>query len=242
MAKDKVRAKIEQLEAELKNLAESRRLRAEQGITLGREQRREMVDARVHKIEVAQANVDRLSGEIAKLRTEDAWDCAAIEEMSTNLAEEKAGLCREEWRTRCATVNRLLKSRAKGVLEQRLLDLVLQLKQTAAEIAESDKEIKGALGALHHSLARDVNGNCVTGNSQRNVPYPSLVRDANEFPYRDSWRRSALSYLLRDVVDTPVCREPLDTAQMQERAVDFFDLLMRHVKEVAEIEPAVEVA
>jgi hypothetical protein len=242
MAKDKVRAKIEQLEAELKNLAESRRLRAGQIIVFETEQRKEMVDARVHKIEVAQANVDRLSGEIAKLRTEDDWDCAAIEEMSTNLAEEKAGLCREEWRTRCATVNRLLKSRVKGVLEQRLLDLVLQLKQTAAEITESDKEIRGALGSLHHSLARDVNGNCITGNSQRNVPYPSLVRDANEFPYRDSWRRSALSYLLRDVVDTPVCREPLDTARMQERAVDFFDLLMRHVKEVAEIEPAVEVA
>jgi hypothetical protein len=242
MAKDKVRAKIEELEAELKNLAESRRLRAEQMTALETEQRREMVDARVRKIEAAQANVDRLSGEIAKLRTEDAWDCAAIEELSTNLAEEKVRLCREQWRTRCATVNRLLKPRAKGVLEQRLLDLVLQLRQTAAEIAESDKEIIGALGSLHHSLARDVNGNCITGNSQRNVPYPSLVRDANEFPYRDSWRRSALSYLLRDVVDTPVCREPLDTVRMQERAVDFFDLLMRHVNEVAEIEPAVEVA
>src|ERR1035437_4573792 len=136
MAKDKVRAKIEELEAELKNLAESRRLPAEQMTALGTQQRREMVDARVRKIEAAQANVDRLSGEIAKLRTEDAWDCAAIEELSTNLAEEKVRLCREQWRTRCATVNRLLKPRAKGVLEQRLLDLVLQLRQTAAEIAE----------------------------------------------------------------------------------------------------------
>jgi hypothetical protein len=221
MAKDKDdRAKVERLEAELKNLTEARRLRAEQITGLETEQRKALVDARVRKIEAAQANVDRLFGEIAKLRTEDAWDCAAIEEMSTNLAEEKAALRREQWQTRCATVNRLLKSRAKGVLEQRLLDLALQLKQTAAEITESDKEIRGALGPLHHSLARDV----------------------NEFPYRDSWRRSALSYLLRDVVDTPVCREPLDTARMQERAVDFFDLLRRHVNEVSEIEPAFEVA
>jgi chromosome segregation ATPase len=219
VVKDKVRAKIERLEAELKDLAESRRLRAEQMTAFETEQRREMVDARVHKIEAAQANVDRLSAEIAKLRTEDAWDCAAIEEMSTNLAEEKAALRREQWQTRCATVNRLLESRAKGVLEQRLLDLALQLKQTAAEIAESDKEIGGALGSIHRSLARD----------------------ADEFPYRDSWRRTALSYLLKDVVETPACREPLDTARMQELAVDFFDLLKRHVNEVAEIEPAVEV-
>ena len=135
MAKDKEQAtKIEQLEAELKNLAESRRLRAGQIIVFETEQRKEMVDARVHKIEVAQANVDRLSGEIAKLRTEDAWDCAAIEEMSTNLAEEKAALRCEQWQRRCASVNRLLKSRSKGVLEQRLLDLALQLTARGASL------------------------------------------------------------------------------------------------------------
>jgi hypothetical protein len=221
MAKDKEQAtKIEQLEAELKNLVESRRLRTEQITLLEIEQRQHIVGARVRKNEEAQGNIDRLSGEIAKLRTEDAWDCAAIEEMSTSLAEEKAALRCEQWQRRCASVNRLLKSRSKGVLEQRLLDLALQLRQTAAEIAGSDKEIANTLRDLH----------------------PSLLRDVNEFPYRDRWRRAALSYLLRDAVDTPVCQEPMYTARMQELAVESFELLMRHVNEAAEIEPVVEVA
>ena len=220
MAKDKAQERIEQLETELKNLTAARRLRTEQITALETEQRKHIVGARVSKNAQAQGNIDRLSIEIAKLRTEDAWDCAAIEEMSTSLAEEKAALGRALWQTRCATVNRLLKSRSKGVIEQRLLDLALQLRQTVAEIAGSDKEIANTLRDLH----------------------PSLLRDVNEFPYRDRWRRAALSYLLRDAVDTPVCQEPMYTARMQELAVESFELLMRHVNEVAEIEPAVEAA
>jgi hypothetical protein len=220
MAKDKAQERIEQLETELKNLTAARRLRTEQITALETEQRKHIVGARVSKNAQAQGNIDRLSIEIAKLRTEDAWDCAAIEEMSTSLAEEKAALGRALWQTRCATVNRLLKSRSKGVLEQRLLDLALQLRQTVAEIAGSDKEIANTLRDLH----------------------PSLLRDVNEFPYRDRWRRAALSYLLRDAVDTPVCQEPMYTARMQELAVESFELLMRHVNEVAEIEPAVKAA
>ena len=218
MAKDKRQGKIDELEAELQKLVETRRLRSGQVTALEAQQREHVIGARVRKNPESQTNIDRLSGEIANLRTEDVWDSAAIEEISTKLADEKAALRREQWQARCETVNRLVRSRSKGELEGRLLDLVLQLRQTAAEIAVSDEEIVSALHALH----------------------PSLARDADEFRYRESWRRGAVSFLLRGVVDTPVCREPMYTSQMQELAVAAFGLVRAHIDEAAELEPAAQ--
>jgi hypothetical protein len=218
MAKDKRQGKIDELEAELQKLGETRRLRSEQITALETQQREHVIAARVRQNPEAQTNIDRLSGEIANLRTEDVWDSAAIEELSTKLAEEKSALRREQWQARCETVNRLVRSRSKGELEGRLLDLVLQLRQTAAEIAVSDEEIVSALHALH----------------------PLLARDAEEFRYRESWRRGAVSFLLRGVVDTPVCREPMYTSQMQELAVAAFGLVRAHIDEAAELEPAAQ--
>jgi hypothetical protein len=220
MAKDKRQARIDELESELQKLGETRHLRSEQITTLEIEQRQYIIGARIRKNAEAQASIDRLSIEIAKLRTEDVWDSAAIEEISTKLADEKAALHRDQWQARCETVNRLVKSRSKGELEQRLLDLALQLRSTAAEIADSDAQIVSALGSLH----------------------PSLARDVQEFPYRESWRRGAISYLLRGVVETPVCREPMYTSRMQDLAVAAFDLVRNHIDEAAEMEPAAEAA
>src|ERR1039458_1947141 len=207
MAKDKRQARIGELESGLQQLGETRRLRSEQITALETEQREHVVGARMRKSSEAQANIDRLSGEIAKLRTEDVWDSAAIEEISAQLAEEKAALRREQWQARCETVNRLVKTRAKGELEQRLLDQALQLSQTAAELTKSDREIADALRALH----------------------PSLARDAQEFPYREVWRCNVLSWLLRDAARIPIVQEPRYSMRMQELAVEAFDLLKRHI-------------
>jgi hypothetical protein len=218
MAKNKRQGKIDELEAELQKLGEARRLRGEQITALEGEQREHIIGARVHQSVEAQGNVDRLSGEISKLRTDDVWDSDAIEQISSQLADAKAALRREQWQARCETVNRLVKSRSKGELEGRLLDLALQLRQTATEITDGDREIVSALRALH----------------------PSLARDANEFPYRERWRRAAVSFFLSGVINTPAFREPLNTSRMQELAVDAFDLVRRHIDEAAELEPAAE--
>src|ERR1035441_3219791 len=97
MAKDKRQGKIDELEAELQKLGETRRLRSGQVTALETQQREHVISARVRKNPEAQTNIDRLSGEIANLRTEDVWDSAAIEEISTRLADEKATLRREQW-------------------------------------------------------------------------------------------------------------------------------------------------
>src|ERR1035441_2216972 len=143
---------IEQMEAELRNLEESHRLRGEQIAALESEQRGNIVAARVRKSADAQNNIERLAGEITKLRTEDTFDCVAMAEISADLEAERVMLRREQWRERCAAVRQLIEPRAPGDLEQQAVDWAVKLKEQLLEIAKSARAIASALRGIHPSL------------------------------------------------------------------------------------------
>src|ERR1019366_5897939 len=120
MATNKRLATAHRMETELQKLQESHRLRAQQIKALEDEQRSIIVAARVRKSADAQDTIERTAGEIAKLRTEDTFDCVAITEVSANLEAERAALRREQWHERSAAVLQLIEPRAAGDLEQKV--------------------------------------------------------------------------------------------------------------------------
>jgi hypothetical protein len=216
MVKNNREANISQMEADLRNLGEAQQLRAEDIRRKEAEQRSYMVDARVRKDPSAQGNIDRLSREIAILQAANLQDYGAAEEVRAQIEAEKSELEREERRTRYGALLQLLRPRANGALEKRLVDLAKQMAATASELADSDNKIVSALSTFGPALSSE----------------PSQIR------YRAVARRDYISALLSDVVETPIPRSYGETAgDPVEAAVRGIGGIMLDVEAASEIGP-----
>jgi hypothetical protein len=222
MATNKRLATIHRMETDLQKLQESHRLRAQQIEALETEQRRNIVAARVRKSAGAQDNIEQLAAGIAKLRTEDTFDCVAMAEASALLEAERAALRREQWHERCAAVRQLIEPRAAGDLEQKALGLALDLKSTLEQIAASDGEIVVALQSIHPSL----------------LPYAYQVgRTRTRTP-------EIISANLAPGLENPFSKAYLDNIgrDPQAPAVEVFRAVLQALDNLAETEPAAEAA
>ena len=222
MGTNKRLATVHRMETELQKLQESHRLRGQQIEALEDEQRGNIVAARVRKSTGAQDNIERIAGEIAKLRTEDAFDCVAITEVSANLEAERAALRREQWQERCAAVRQLIEPRAAGDLEQKALGLALDLKRTLEQIAASDGEIVVALQSIH----------------------PSLLPCANRVGRMRTRKPEIISANLAPVLENPFSKAYLDNigSDPQAAAVESFRAALQALDNLAEMEPVAESA
>jgi hypothetical protein len=222
MATNKRLATAHRMETELQKLQESHRLRAQQIKALEDEQRSIIVAARVRKSADAQDNIERTAGEIAKLRTEDTFDCVAITEVSANLEAERAALRREQWHERCAAVRQLIEPRAAGDLEQKVLNLALDLKRTLEQMAASDGEIVAALQSIHPSLLT-----CADRVGRMRTRTPEII-SANLAP----------------TLENPFSKVYLDNlgSDPQAPAVQSFKAALQALDNLAEMEPAAESA
>jgi hypothetical protein len=220
MATNKQLATIHRMETELQKLQDSHRLRAQQIEALEDEQRGNIVAARVRKSAGAQDNIERIAGEIAKLRTEDTFDSVAIAEVSANLEAERAALRREQWHERCAAVRQLIEPRVAGDLEQKALGLALDLKRTLGQIADSDGEIVVALQSIHPSLLP-----CADRVGRMRTRVPEMI-----------------SGNLAPVLENPFSKAYLDNIgrDPQASAVQNFREVLQALDNVAELEPAAE--
>lgn len=222
MATNKRLATIHRMEAELQKLQESHRLRGQQIEALEEEQRGNIVAARVRKSAGAQDTIERLGGEITKLRNEDTFDCVAIAEVSANLEAERAELRREQWHERCAAVRQLIEPRAAGDLEQKALALALDLKRTLEQIAAADGEIVVALQSIH----------------------PSLLPCADRLGRMRTRTPERISANLAPVLENPFSKAYLDNLgrDPQAPAVEIFRAALQALDNLAETEPAAELA
>ena len=222
MATSKRLVTIHRMEAELQKLQESHRLRGQQIEALEDEQRGNIVAARVRKSAGAQDNIERIAGEITKLRTEDTFDCVAIAEISANLEAERAALRRELWHKRCAAVRQLIEPRAAGDLEQKALALALDLKRTLELIADSNGKIVVALQSIHPSLLP-----CADRVGRMRARTPEMI-SAN----LDPWLENPFSKVYLDNIG----RDP------QALAVQNFTAVLQALDNLAEMEPGAESA
>jgi hypothetical protein len=216
MVKNKGQAKIEQLKADLQKLEAEGRLRSDEIEQKEAELRRNMVAARVRKDAAAQQMVDVLSKEIADLEGENRQDCGAIQELRAHIETERAELERDRWRSRHDAVLQLLRPRAEGSLERRLVSLAKQMAATAIGLADSDKEIVRALSTLG----------------------PAFYSESSQIRYMAVARMNYVSALLSEVVVTPISKSYRETVgEPAAAAVQKISGIMLDVEEAAKIGP-----
>lgn len=218
MATNKRQAKIDRMEGELLSLQESHRAHAEQIEKLEAEQRGHMVAARVGKNSNAQTQIEQLSGKISGLRTGDAFDCVAIEQLSAELEVERATLRREQWQERCRGVRELIMPRVNGDLEKSILALALELKKQLVELRRSDIEI--AMAALQ-------------------LGHPNLQHSIIALRGSGTRRAEMIAAKMIPVLESPLSAQYLETIGRADPGAPTGPLLaiLRELDEIAEIEP-----
>ncbi len=163
MTTNKAQSQVDQTRAELLKIEEDQRARKADIDAAESELRRALVVARTGKgtsAKDAQAEVDRIAGALAKLRTDDTSDSIVIEELSDRLRAEEGALHREQWRGRCQKVRELIQRRLKSEKEKEhsLLDITTELRERLFELRRLDGEIYTAAAELKHPRLKELMG------------------------------------------------------------------------------------
>jgi hypothetical protein len=153
--------KIDQLEQELKRLEQCSLDRKGSIEELELEQRTYVVAARVRNDVEAQRNLDRISGEISKLRSEEHLDHIAISEITATIGSLHAGMEADAWKARCKATSDLVRPRVGGAGEARAVKLALALKRELLQLRTSDEDIFASLRGLGlTALAQNIRRSC----------------------------------------------------------------------------------
>jgi hypothetical protein len=217
---ERMEAEIGQLQSELQALEESRRVRKGEIETLETGLRAQVVRARVAKDPDAQGNIERLAGDIAKLRTDDMFDCDAIGEISASLEAKEAALGRAQWEERCRPLRGMLQSRLTGELEREASKRAEDLKKILGEINASDLTIINEMRGIHRLLSPMGNEVDAVRKKRPDIISCSLEPEM-EFPANSQYKEN----IGRDI---------------QGPAVHVFERALQKLEEVVAMEPAAE--